>query len=426
MYKHRRLILGIIAAIIILAMLISLISSIAMSVSAASSSEIRQQIENLQSEADSISAKRDELNAQIAENKQETMSVVQKKLALDQQIELTQEEIDNKTAQIQEYNSLISAKQSELDDALEQEATLYGQYKLRIRSMEEHGTVSYWAILFKSRNFSDLLDNINMISEIATSDQLMMKKLEKMAESIAAARVELEEEKTSLVTAQQELEATEQTLADQRAESDDLMHELLADKAELDASEAYYGQLEEELVAQIAQSEKEYDAAVAAEEAAAEAERQRQLQAQQQQSSGGGGGSYSYSGTAGGWCNPVSYIYVTSAYGYRWHPTQGYYNFHSGVDLAASYGQSIYAARGGVVTTATWSDVYGNYVVINHGDGYSTLYGHMSSLAVYAGQTVSGGQTIGYAGSTGWSTGTHLHFTVYYNGSTVNPMGYIG
>lgn len=425
MYKHRRLIVGIIAAIIVLAMLVSLISSLAISVHAASSSEIRQQIENLQAEADQISAKREELNAQIDENKSETMGVVQKKLALDQQIELTQEEIDNKTTQIQEYNSLISAKQSELDDALEQEEVLYGQYKLRIRSMEEHGTVSYWAILFKSRNFADLLDNINMISEIATSDQLMMKKLEKIAEDIAAARVELEAEKTSLVTAQQELEVTEQTLSEQRAESDALIQELLADKAELDASEAYYGQLEDELVAKIAKSEQEYDAAVAAEEAAAEAERQRQLQAQQP-SSGGGGGSYSYSGSAGGWCNPVSYIYVTSAYGYRWHPTQGYYNFHSGVDLAASYGQSIYAARGGVVTTATWSDVYGNYVVINHGDGYSTLYGHMSSLAVYAGQTVSGGQTIGYAGSTGWSTGTHLHFTVYYNGSTVNPMGYIG
>lgn len=423
MYKHRRLILGIIAAIIVLSLLISLISSLAMTVHGASSSEIRQQIENLQSQADSISAKREELNAEIAANKKETLSVVDQKLALDQQIELTQEEIDNKTAQIQEYNSLISAKQSELDDALEQEDVLYGQYKLRIRSMEEHGAVSYWAILFKSRNFADLLDNINMISEIATSDQLMMKKLEKIAEEIAVAREELEEEKSCLVTAQQELEATEDKLTEQRAESDQLIQELLADKAQLDASEAYYGQLEDELVAKIAKSEQEYDAAVAAEKAAEEEARRRQ---QQQQNQGGGGGSYTYQGSAGGWCNPLSSIYVTSAYGYRWHPTQGYYNFHSGVDLAAGYGQSIYAARGGVVTTATYSDVYGYYVVINHGDGYSTLYAHMSSFAVGAGQSVSGGQTIGYAGSTGWSTGTHLHYTVYYNGNHVNPMGFIG
>ena len=117
---------------------------------------------------------------------------------------------------------------------------------------------------------------------------------------------------------------------------------------------------------------------------------------------------------------------MTSAYGNRWHPTQGYYSFHSGVDLAAGYGTSIYAAHSGVVTEAAYSSVYGYYVVINHGDGYSTLYGHMTNYCVSPGQAVSAGQTIGYIGSTGWSTGPHLHYTVYYNGSTVNPMGFIG
>ncbi len=410
MFKHRRLIFGIIAGVLVLALLLSLVASLAMTVQGASSAEIRRQINSLQSRADEISAKRDELEAQIKENKEETMGVVEQKLALDQQIELTQEEIENKTAQIQEYNSLISAKQSELDEALEQEGALYAQYRLRIRSMEEKGAVSYWSILFKSRSFSDLLDNINMISEIAVSDQLMMEKLEKIAEEIAAARVELEEEKAALVSTQAELEATEETLNQQRAESDALIQELLADKAEMDASEAYYEQLEDDLVAEIAKRENEYDAALAAEQ-----------EATRINSGGSSGGS-----VGGGWCNPLSSIYVTSAYGYRWHPTQGYYNFHSGVDLAASYGQSIFAARSGTVTTATYSSVYGYYVVINHGDGYSTLYGHMTNYCVSAGQSVSAGQTIGYAGSTGWSTGTHLHYTVYHNGSTVNPMSFIG
>ena len=352
------------------------------------------------------------------------MGVVDKKLALDQQIELTQEEIDNKTAQILEYNNLISAKQSELDEALEHEQELYGQYKLRIRSMEEKGSVSYWAILFKSRSFADLLDNINMISEIAVSDQLMMKKLEAIAEEISSARVELEEEKQTLIQTQQELEEKEQTLNDQRAESDELIQELLADKAEMDASQAYYEQLEDELVAKIAKQESEYDKAVAAEKAAAAA---AAAAAANSGGGGGGGGGGSYSGSAGGgWVNPLSSIYVTSAYGNRWHPTQGYYSFHSGVDLAAGYGTPIYAARSGVVTEAAYSSVYGYYVVINHGDGYSTLYGHMTNYCVGAGQGVGAGQTIGYVGSTGWSTGPHLHYTVYYNGSTVNPMGYIG
>ncbi len=117
---------------------------------------------------------------------------------------------------------------------------------------------------------------------------------------------------------------------------------------------------------------------------------------------------------------------MTCAYGYRIHPTQGYYSFHTGVDLGADYGTPIYAARGGVVTEAAYSSVYGYYVVINHGDGYSTLYGHMTNYCVSEGQGVAGGQTIGYVGSTGWSTGPHLHYTVYYNGSTVNPMSFIG
>ena len=271
MYKNRRLIVVIIACVLVLALLLGLLASLSTIAHGASSSEIRQQINNLKDEADEISAKRSELEAKIAENKQETMGVVDKKLALDQQIELTQEEIDNKTAQIQEYNSLISAKQSELDEALEHESELYDQYKLRIRSMEEKGSVSYWAILFKSRSFADLLDNINMISEIAVSDQLMMKKLEAIAEAISQARIELEDEKQTLVQTQQELEEKEQTLSDQRAESDELIQELLSDKAEMDASQAYYEQLEEELVAKIAQQENEYDRAVAAEKAAAAA-----------------------------------------------------------------------------------------------------------------------------------------------------------
>ena len=415
MYKHRRLIMGLIAGLLVLSMLVSLFASLAYTVHAASSSQIRQQIEALESKADSISAKREELKAEIEANKAETMGVVDQKLALDQQIELTQQEIANQTAQIQEYNNLISAKQSELDDALEQESTLFEQYKLRIRSMEENGTVSYWAILFKSRNFSDLLDNINMIAEIAVSDQLMMKKLEQIAEEIAAARVELEEEKAMLVATQEELAATEQMLTEQRAESDALIQELLADKAAMDESEAYYAELEDDLVAQIAKREQDYKDALAAEKEAA-------ANVGSGGSSGGGGGG----GGRGGWCNPVSSIFVTSAYGYRWHPTQGYYNFHSGVDLAAGYGQSIYAAKSGTVTTATYSNVYGYYVVINHGDGYSTLYGHMTNYIVSPGQSVSAGQTIGYAGSTGWSTGPHLHYTVYYNGNTVNPMSFIG
>lgn len=125
---------------------------------------------------------------------------------------------------------------------------------------------------------------------------------------------------------------------------------------------------------------------------------------------------------------PLPYrVAITDSYGYRTHPVTGKKTtWHNGVDLAAGAGTAIYATKSGTVTTALRSDIWGNYVVINHGDGFSSLYAHMQGLIVKAGDYVKQGQTIGYVGSTGLSTGPHLHFTIYFNGADVNPMSYIG
>ncbi|MBR6824949.1 MAG: M23 family metallopeptidase, partial [Oscillospiraceae bacterium] len=125
-------------------------------------------------------------------------------------------------------------------------------------------------------------------------------------------------------------------------------------------------------------------------------------------------------------CFPLQYCtMLTSSYGYRVHPITGNYSFHNGVDLAAGQGTPIYATKSGTVSTATYNYAYGYYVVVNHLDGYSSLYGHMTHYTVSEGDYVERGEIIGYVGSTGYSTGPHLHFTIYYNGSTVNPMNYI-
>ena len=218
------------------------------------------------------------------------------------------------------------------------------------------------------------------------------------------------------------------------------MAELNADAAAMEALYGSYEDQEATLTDEIAQKEKEYTDALAAEEEARrqqEEEQRRQEEEQNRQeeenngNSGGSDSDGSGSGSGGnasssGWQYPLPYrVTVTSAYGYRVHPVTGQWSFHTGVDLAAGAGTPIYATRSGTVTTATYSDVYGYYVTINHGDGYSSLYGHMTHYVVSAGETVSQGQVIGYVGSTGWSTGAHLHFTIYYNGSTVNPMDYI-
>jgi murein DD-endopeptidase MepM/ murein hydrolase activator NlpD len=128
----------------------------------------------------------------------------------------------------------------------------------------------------------------------------------------------------------------------------------------------------------------------------------------------------------GGFLLPLPYYTaITDAYGMRYHPIYGYYKMHEGVDLAVGSGTAIYATKSGTVTTAAYDDAYGYYVTINHGDGYSSLYGHMTNYIVSAGDYVTQGQVIGYVGSTGWSTGPHLHFGIYYNGSSVNPMNYV-
>ena len=174
------------------------------------------------------------------------------------------------------------------------------------------------------------------------------------------------------------------------------------------------------LSSEIAKSEAAYYAALSKEEAARIAEQNRQ-------NNNKGSSNSSGATNTGGWLYPLPYqCQVTDSYGYRIHPLTGKYSWHNGVDFGAAANTAILATKSGTVTTAAYSKAWGYYVVINHGDGYSSLYAHQPSLSVSVGDYVTQGQTIGYVGSTGYSTGPHLHFTIYYNGSDVNPFNYIG
>ena len=163
--------------------------------------------------------------------------------------------------------------------------------------------------------------------------------------------------------------------------------------------------------------------ALSKEEAARQAELNRQNNNKVPSNSGNSGSAAS---STGGFLYPLPYaVSITDAYGYRIHPLSGKYKWHNGVDFAAGSGTAIYATQSGTVTSACYNEAYGNMVTINHANGYSSLYGHMTNYIVSVGDYVTQGQTIGYVGSTGWSTGPHLHFTIYYNGSDVNPMNYV-
>ena len=426
MYKYRRIIVSVIAGILALLLL----GGIIMSVVAESSQDIKKKIESLKTQESEIEKKQKELKKQIGQSQSEIMDLVEQKAQIDKQIELTQESIDTKNELIQEYNLLIAEKQGELDQALKDRKNLNEKYKARIRSMEENGKLTYWSILFKANDFSDLLDRVDTINEIARADSRMLDQLQEAARQIESARQELAAEKIALEEAKEELADQEAELVLQREESDRLFAELWADNQALQAAAAKYDKEKEDLLAKIAKSEQDYKDQVAKEEkerkdreAKQRAEEAAREAASRQDDSTGGskpGRASNYGFIWPSYCHTI-----TDYFGPRYHPITHSYSNHSGIDIAAAAGTEILACASGRVSTASFSTAYGYHVVINHGNGFSTLYGHMTRFIVHEGDYVSQGQVIGYVGSTGWSTAPHLHLTFYYNGSLVNPLAYL-
>lgn len=374
-------------------------------VSAENSSDIQDEIDRLKEEADRIEQQQKEIENQIDENDAQTLSFAEEKMRIDNDLELARQEVENLEAQIHQYNLLVAEKQAELDELTEKQNTLMQKFRLRMRSLQERGNISYWQVLFHSASFEDMLMRKTMVEEIAASDQRMLGQIRENAEQVLLAKESLTEQKAMLEEKKVEQAAAQEALEQKRAESDQAISELIASRQDL-----------------VEEQERIQDDMDALEKEIAA--REEELNRQQQQNN------YVPVVTEAGFLFPVSlngYQCMTSPYGYRVHPISGVTRLHNGVDLAAVTGTPIFASKSGVVTTACigWGNGYGNHVVINHGDGFSTLYAHQSALNVYEGQIVSQGDVIGYVGSTGNTTGPHLHFTVFKNGETINPMSCI-
>lgn len=441
--KNRKKLVSILAGIMAAVMLLSLIVSlIPTKASAASSSELKQQINELKAQYKQTQAKKQEVSEQYEENQNEIEDIVDRKAVIDNEILLIYEQIDNINEQLSAYALLIADKQDELDEAQGRMDELTAKNKERIRTMEEEGTISYWAVLFKANSFSDLLDRLSMIEEIAAADRQRLKELDEAAEEVEAAQEALKAEKAELDEAMTEMDATEAELKAKQEEAQELLQELIAHSKEL--AELYDGfeMEEEQFLKDIAAAEQEYN----------EAKRQEYIQYMStyvtvppSTAETTGGSTTNGSGTtdgnsndttsngstggttsSGSWLVPCSYVKVSSPFGNREQPTAGASTYHQGIDLSAPEGTPIYASRTGIITVKSTSKSAGNYITINHGDGYSSVYMHMSRFAsVSVGQAVSAGQVIGYVGSTGISTGNHLHFGIMYNGSYVNPANYV-
>lgn len=434
--KNRKRFVSILAGIMAAVMLLSLIFSlIPVPAKAASSSEIRKQINQLKKEKEEIKDKIAEVQDQYKENENEIADIIAKKNVIDQEINLLTTQITNIEEQLQAFNILIADKQDELDTAEDRYALLNEENKIRIRTMEEEGEVTYWEVLFKANSFSDLLDRLNIVEEIAASDNRRLAELSEAADAVETAQDELVSEKEEMEEARKELDATQTELDAKRQEADALIQELLTKADNLEALEAEFEAQEQAFLEEIAQKEEEYDAAKQAEWEAFIATSVPPTtkppantgNGNTNTSTGNSGATNNSkpSGGGGGWVVPCSYTSITSPFGPRKSPTTGASTYHQGVDLDTGTGWPVVAARAGTVTVAGWGSAAGNYITIDHHDGFKSIYMHLSSMGVRAGQNVSAGQYIGATGSTGVSTGDHLHFGISLNGVYVNPCLYV-
>lgn len=396
-----------------------ILSALAAAISSSFAGAVSQwEINKLKEQKAEITEKKLEISVQIAELQNKQASVLEQKAALDEQNELTRQEIELINEQIELYAKLVETKELELADAIEAEQTQMAAYRRHIRAMEENGVISYIEILFQAKSFADLLSRIDDIRDIMTADK-------RLEDECIAARENVEQVKAAYEASAAEYEAVKVELLEKKRqlESDiEAAYKIIADLEEdLEiAMEEYTTNEEAE-----AEFQAEIDKLMAELKRQEEEAARRQQLLQQQQQQGNSGSTTVVKPAVGNFIWPYPQNnYVHSGYGMRFHPIFKENRMHYGIDIGGTAGQNIVAIAGGTVSVATTNSSYGNYVMINHGNGTASLYAHMSSLAVKAGDTVSQGQVIGYCGSTGWSTGPHLHFEIRVNGATTDPLAY--
>lgn len=365
-----------------------------------------------------------EKEAQIAEAKEEK-TTLQNNLTdikkVKEELEASKEDLSNYITQldaslsdiqakIDEYKQLITDKQAEidatteeLDAALEVQTQQYEAMKTRIKFMYEKGDTMYLELVFHATSFGEMLNKAEYIEMLSDYDKRMLDEYVANTEYISLCKEALEEEQGLLEDAQAAVEEEEASLSALISEKETQINKVSYDISNKEQAIKEY----EADIAEQNETIQELEKIVAAEKAKlAEAN------------------GLKYDGGIFSWPAP-SYTRISDDYGYRIHPILGTQQFHNGIDMAAPGGSAILAAYDGKVVAASYSSSMGNYIMIDHGDGLYTIYMHASALYVSAGATVSKGQQIAAVGSTGRSTGNHLHFSVRLNGSYVSPWGYL-
>ena len=359
-------------------------------------------IDALKNDAADLTSQRKELESKLDALKDDKSQALAKKQLLDQKVTNTAAQIKNVEAQIADYAALITQTEAELLDAQQREEAQYELFCTRVRAMEERGKVSYWSVLFKAESFTDLLGRMDIVNEIMDADQAVIDQLQ-------ALQVEIEEKKASLEASKAESEAAKADLVAKKTELDAQRKEAIALVNEINDNENEY----KETLDELDKEEERIQAMIV--------KKSKELAAQQAAQNGG-----TSNAALGGYIWPVSSDYITSTCGGRASPGGIGSTNHKGIDIGrVGYTTEIHAAKAGTVIVSQYSSSYGNYVVVSHGSGNTTLYAHMSSRKVSVGAYVNQGDVLGITGSTGHSTGPHLHFEISENGVRINPLNYL-
>lgn len=356
------------------------------------------EIDGLKKDASSLDTQKKKLQQQLKAIAADKSKAMEQKELLEEQMDVIQSEINNIDQQIGKYDELIDQLDGALEANAKEEARLYELFCQCVRYMEEEGSLNYWAILFNATSFSDLLDRVIMIDEIVEYNDAVMTSLQNTRAKIQTDKAAQEQARAEQQAARDKQVAARKELQAKEAEVDKLIREINAEQKSVENSVKELEAQAKAMDAEIARKEKELAAKLAQE------------------------GNKIV--TESGYLWPLSgYTALSSLFAGRIDPFTGKPATHSGIDVPAPKGVKILAAKSGVVITSAYNKGgYGNYVVVSHGDGNTTLYAHMNSRAVEEGAAVKQGDVLGYVGTTGRSTGNHLHYEIRVNNVRIDPV----
>ena len=352
----------------------------------------KSEVDALKKKVNEASAKKKELKSQVSALSGDISSLEKQISLLDGQIEAQEDEIAAQEELLAQLEILVEEKTIELAASEEDQANQYARMKERVRYMVEHDSTSQLAILLASDSFADFLNRWEIVQQISVRDEKLFEELQAIRDKVTVEKQELEETQAEAIETKALMDANKAELDAQHASKVKALQKAEAEKAAANKAYADMIEKEEDLMEQ-------YKKAAA------------QLASQS-----------TYVGGKFMWPLPAANNVITCKYGYRTHPVTKKYKLHTGIDLRASTGTKVYAANKGTVTTSGYSSAWGNYIIINHGGGYTTLYAHLSRRNVSKGATVKQGDVIGLSGNTGYSTGPHLHFEINKNGSSYDPL----